>query len=1069
MKGYETGRLSVQKQQRLKLIVATILVLFAGCRSETTDVAPSKAVTPENDPPPASDVPSPAAVSPPTDSQPQLTRAVLDASLAVGRQYLLLNQRYEGNFNYEYNFRTGELNPQDSQVRQAGATWGVATIHRDQPSEETHAALAHAIHFFKRHSVRTDDGRRFVVYPGDVHGRTGTVALVSLALIDFITTLPEGAERAEMTVLLNEYMKFLVSLRHTNGENQGHFFGTYDYETGQGHGEPSPYFDGESLLAMTKACRNTGMTELEGPILESAENMYQRYVTEARKVDPDSNLTKGFYQWSTMAFFQIHEAGWSKSDKFAERAIDLAHWMIDVHHTLRRTRNTAYAHEGLVTAWELARQIGKKAARDKFGRVVDEGLTKLTSWQVGGPNPNPWLRQWPTKDLLAIGGIMNSESEPKLRIDVAQHQMHAVLLARRYICQSTGDAEADLSPSGPMSDPSDVSGTLPWKLIGAPLMLESDEAKATMQTVWDAMQTNDPVDLTLSENLQHDDHVRIVFLSVGAESGPANVVIGHGRGLKAALQDAIGKARQLSPIHEARRVLMLDVVQTSGLRELVHPLGALRIAPGQDGIVFHGTKSAAFHPMELLCRGLVNAQNSLRLENVVQYLDGYHGARGDMNANPVVPRMIRPFRTISWFFDGTTFRHLYRGHRIPGTITQESLRESLRIAGRYLTSSVSESGHMIYTYDPTTSEQPDAYNILRHAGTAFSMFDLYRTTKHKELLNAAQRARTYLLEQVWPWPTDGAEAATVAFGTKMKLGGTALAVIMLVSEMQATDDRQYLDVAQKLSRYLELQQRDDGSFISSRNRRDGSERDFVSIYYPGEAILALVRMHSIDGDSRWLDVAEDAARYLIEDRDGQIPAEALPHDHWLLCGLNELHQVRPQQMYLDHSRRIVAAIQSGQRRETLPPDCLGTFNSPPRTTPVATRAEGLLAAYRLFEKHGTREESQQVLEMIHMAVNFQLQTQSRAESSMFFDQPQRAIGAFHSGLTDFEIRNDYVQHNITALLELYRFMQREKIEELGEEDWESTQLIRHTHQLMRRSTNTLKDHSPVERQPMSAF
>ena len=38
-----------------------------------------------------------------------------------------------------------------------------------------------------------------------------------------------------------------------------------------------------------------------------------------------------------------------------------------------------------------------------------------------------------TDDPKAIGGVMNSKSYPKLRIDVTQHQMHAVILARRFI------------------------------------------------------------------------------------------------------------------------------------------------------------------------------------------------------------------------------------------------------------------------------------------------------------------------------------------------------------------------------------------------------------------------------------------------------------------------------------------------------------------------------------------------------------------------------------------------------------------------------------------------------------
>lgn len=42
-------------------------------------------------------------------------------------------------------------------------------------------------------------------------------------------------------------------------------------------------------------------------------------------------------------------------------------------------------------------------------------------------------------DKFASGGIMNHLREPGLRIDVAQHQMHAVVLAKKYIYLSAQD------------------------------------------------------------------------------------------------------------------------------------------------------------------------------------------------------------------------------------------------------------------------------------------------------------------------------------------------------------------------------------------------------------------------------------------------------------------------------------------------------------------------------------------------------------------------------------------------------------------------------------------------------
>ncbi|MCG8583149.1 MAG: hypothetical protein MI757_00355, partial [Pirellulales bacterium] len=515
------------------LIAISTLAISAGCSGNSTGAADSEDAT--------------------GSGTRRITREMLGKSLVAGRQFLLLNQRNAGNFNYEYDFLAKKLSRGDSQVRQAGATWGIATIHREHPTDLTHAALAHAIQFFSDHSVLTDDGRRYIAYPGEPRGRTGTVALVSLALVEFLQTLPEGAERDATAKLLDEYMAFLLSLRYDEGPHKGQFSSGYDIDTGDGASKPSPYFDGESLLAMAKACRYAGMSDLKDKIIDSADVMHHVFVTEARKADPDSDLTKGFYQWGSMAFYEIHTAGWVSTDRYARWAIELAYWMIDEHRTLKRTKNTSYAYEGMISAWELARLIGDRRALDKIGSVIDEGLYKLTSWQVGGPNETRFLRDNPTKDLLAVGGIMNSKSDPVLRIDVTQHQMHAVVLARRFVYKAKDGRNTlpDIS-TGP-------TRRLLWTELAPPLAMTPKDAEQALRATWDALQLDVSKKLDLPKALALDEGLRIVFLSVGSAKRPASVALGHGRGFSEALTNALTAVRHLVPNHDDRKLVRLDV------------------------------------------------------------------------------------------------------------------------------------------------------------------------------------------------------------------------------------------------------------------------------------------------------------------------------------------------------------------------------------------------------------------------------------------------------------------------------------------------------------------------------
>jgi UDP-N-acetylmuramoyl-tripeptide--D-alanyl-D-alanine ligase len=143
-------------------------------------------------------------------------------------------------------------------------------------------------------------------------------------------------------------------------------------------------------------------------------------------------VTKGYYQWSTMAFYELATSDFPDTRVYGDTVLRLADWMIDVHNVLTRTRNTGYAYEGIIHAYALAKQRGDSVRQAKYGCVIDLGLEHIMSWQVGGPVSNRYTASSPD-DAKAVGGIQNAAFEPALRIDVTQHQMHATMLARQYV------------------------------------------------------------------------------------------------------------------------------------------------------------------------------------------------------------------------------------------------------------------------------------------------------------------------------------------------------------------------------------------------------------------------------------------------------------------------------------------------------------------------------------------------------------------------------------------------------------------------------------------------------------
>ena len=364
------------------------------------------------------------------DANPaKLTPDVLRTSLHLGTQFLLNNQKPAGNFEYLYDWKRQQYSDQDEPVRQAGVAWGLSLIHAFKPAEEVDTALRKALDFMNDRSRLCDDGSRYIVYPGAKRGSAGTVALVALAHIEYLRSRPTSDPRCqEYQPFLEGYLKYLMRARRDDGQWSAY----YDVLTGKPLGDPSPYFDGEALLALVKAAKYLGFEDWKAELLASAQAGYERNVVQAREREPNSPTTKGYYQWGSMAFYELAASGWDDTEVFADYVIELADWVIDIHQNLRRPRNTAYTFEGILHAYQLAKLRQDQPHLEKFAGVIELGLGKLTSWQVGSPIANAYVRGAPLDDTRSLGGIQNHASEPLLRIDVAQHQMHAVILTLKY-------------------------------------------------------------------------------------------------------------------------------------------------------------------------------------------------------------------------------------------------------------------------------------------------------------------------------------------------------------------------------------------------------------------------------------------------------------------------------------------------------------------------------------------------------------------------------------------------------------------------------------------------------------
>ena len=517
---------------------------------------------------------------------------------------------------------------------------------------------------------------------------------------------------------------------------------------------------------------------------------------------------------------------------------------------------------------------------------------------------------------------------------------------------------------------------------------------------------------------------RIVHLSVSDGLHRARIVQGAGPGLVHALDEAIAAVRPLAAQGITPRWLKLDIVQSATPVESLDMARPLDPPASLEGLAFDRASGIAFLPEELMVYSLVDANGVLLRDHIATYLSSRPEQSASFerlrNSNPVSGYR---FSSLSLFYDSdaSSVVELYRGHeRASEQPTPDELLVAARLAGGYLTAQIQPSGRFAYVYRPHADDIPEGYNIVRHAGTIYAMMEIYKVLPNDALLVMSRRAIDYLLGEAERCGEDAAATSCIPENGRVDLGANALALLALAKYTSATGDAGHLPAMRELARWVQSMQGDDGKFTERVTYPDGDPVELDSWFYPGESIFALARLYGVDPDPAWLDTAERAADYLIEVRDAGKPVEELRSDHWLLYGLSELYVHRPKDAYLEHTARLAQATMRGQHHSALYLDWLGGYHSPPSITSTATRSEGLSAAYWLLREHGDPVLAEQVLDSVRLSVSFQLQGQYRPESALYFRNPRRALGGFRGALDDFPIRIDYVQHNVSGILGLYK-------------------------------------------------
>ena len=474
------------------------------------------------------------------------------------------------------------------------------------------------------------------------------------------------------------------------------------------------------------------------------------------------------------------------------------------------------------------------------------------------------------------------------------------------------------------------------------------------------------------------------------------------------------------------------------------------VEPGVHGVIVRkGDKEGLVLPAEAVTQGWLSPRVRKREE---KHKKMFRTAckRGGLSAqaweDDAEVELLR-FRTTSFGAvvpDGPAV-DLFRGNVLwEGDPREDDILESIRVGGRWLVRTVGEDGKFDYEYYPNKNKGSTGYNIVRHAGSVYGLFEMYELAgvepalrgDREIYLDAAARSVGYVYDAIKP-PRDAREGRFCLLDDRggCDSGSAALALLtLLVRPDKAEIDPKYHDMVYKdddeaIMEGLALtlvDMIDDRGKVWRRYREAMSQEKVKKepLYYPGEAMLALVRFHEMTGDERWLEgatrIAERQLRWYEKDR-------FVNPDHWVMQGLYRLWRLNKDDRYAEGAYAMGRHHASEQYGTETPdrygplwnpwPDYLGSYrrkNDTPRTTRAGSRSEALRAVTNLAWERG--DDATPYEDALLGAARHLMEQQFTERNGYWLPDLARVHGAYPMGVVDNHCRIDNNQHALVGVV-----------------------------------------------------
>ncbi|MGI9648727.1 MAG: hypothetical protein ACR2OI_09435 [Acidimicrobiia bacterium] len=350
-----------------------------------------------------------------------------------------------------------------------------------------------------------------------------------------------------------------------------------------------------------------------------------------------------------------------------------------------------------------------------------------------------------------------------------------------------------------------------------------------------------------------------------------------------------------------------------------------------------------------------------------------------------------------------------------GDASHEEVTEAATLAVNWLVRNQHPDGTWLYRYDAEAGADLGGYNMSRHAGVSFSLYQA-AGADIRGAWEAAERGSRFLAGRLIP-AGDG-EAVDVA-AAEVPIGPSALWVLALGERRLLTGDGEYDETLRALGRFLESQIEPNGAVSERWDRsQDRLVEGAYSPFFTGEAYFALARLERLFPEEDWDRSADRVGRYLALERDDAEDRFPAVSDHWAAYGLAETAHWRSltdaEAAYAD----TLAGIFGPQiRYESQRTESWYSHRTRGRRTlgaglgTLGEGSTGLWVLSRLDDQVSDLEEA--AAERSHCVTGMLIERQQSTVQAKDFEDPWQVAGAwFQFGITQM----DDQQHALSALL-----------------------------------------------------